>query len=147
VAVPFGTLREGGEVVGIGGRRRRGKLPSSGVHEFFALQFWEIANRFSGFLFCDSHVVEGLQIQPELRAGAEEMTEAKDCIAGDAAGAVEDLGYAIGGHGDLSRQFRRAYIQRLQFLGEVLAGVNRHPAMQWVISRAFRFLHGVLLTG
>ena len=49
------------------------KLVRSGVHELFALEPREGANRCSGFLFCNSHIVQGLQVQPELWAGAKEM--------------------------------------------------------------------------
>src|SRR6266403_5249466 len=75
----------------------------SNVRELFALQLGEVANSFSGFLFCNSYIVEGLQVQPKLRAGTEEMSEAQGGIAGDTACAVEDLGHAVGGHGYLSR--------------------------------------------
>ena len=71
--------------------------------ELFALQSWEAADRLSRFLFCYySHVVEGLQVQPKLRAGAEEMSEAQGGIASDTGCAVEDLGRAVRGHGNLS---------------------------------------------
>src|SRR6266852_1151832 len=98
----------------------------SGLHERFASEPWEAANRFSRFVFRNSHIVEGLQVQPELRAGAKEMTQPQGRIAGNAACAVQDLCHAVGRHENLSRQFRGTHLQRLQFLGQMLARMNCH---------------------
>src|SRR5229473_5850282 len=106
----------------------------SGVHELFALQLWKAANRLSRFLFCNSHIVQGLQVQPEPRARPKEMAEPQGRVAGDTARAVQDLCHAIGGHGNLSRQFRRAHFQRLQFPSQVLARMNCHYGHDCLLS-------------
>ncbi len=95
------------------------------MHELFALQLWEAANRFSHFFFRDPHIVQGLQVQAELRAGPKEMAQPQGRVAGNAACAVQDLCHPVGRHGNLSRQFRRAHLQRLQFLGQVLARMKQ----------------------
>jgi hypothetical protein len=77
-----------------------------------------------GFLFRASQVVEALQVEPELRACAEKMAEAQSGIAGDRACAIQDLRHAIGWHAYSSRQLRRAHIENLQFLGQVLTWMD-----------------------
>jgi hypothetical protein len=79
-------------------------------------------NRFSSFLFGEPQVVKALEIQPELRTGAEEMSEAQSGIAGDGARSVQDLRDAIGRHVHFARQFRRAQVKRFQFFSQVFAG-------------------------
>ncbi len=37
---------------------------------------------------------------------------------------MQNLRDAIGGHAELSRQFRRAHIERFQFLGQVFTRMN-----------------------
>src|SRR5256885_15926997 len=69
-------------------------------------------------------VVKILQIEPKLRAGAEEVSEAQSGVARNRACAIQNLGDAIGGHTELSRQFRRAHIERFQFLGQVFTRMN-----------------------
>src|SRR3990172_6297966 len=71
------------------------------------------------------HVVERLQIHPELRARAEPVREPKRGIAGDRALAVDDLADAVRGHPDLPRQLGRADAEFLEFVGENFAGVDR----------------------
>ncbi|HXN54100.1 MAG TPA: hypothetical protein VN943_19380, partial [Candidatus Acidoferrum sp.] len=55
----------------------RGKHASalSGVRKVFTLEPWKAANRLSRFLFCNSYIVQGLQVQPEPRAGPKEMAQ------------------------------------------------------------------------
>src|SRR5271168_3757839 len=76
-----------------------------------------------------AEVVESLEIEPELGAGAKKVGETEGGVAGNGAGAVENLRYAIGGHGDFARQFGGAEVERLQFFGQVFAwmdSLNRH---------------------
>src|SRR5882672_5275766 len=52
------------------------------------------------------------------------MSEAQSGVACDRACAMQNLRDAIGGHAELSRQFRRAHIERFQFLGQVFTRIN-----------------------
>src|SRR5713101_7317555 len=45
-------------------------------------------------------------------------------VARDRACAIQNLRDAIGGRTELSRQFRRAHIERFQFLGQVFTRMN-----------------------
>ena len=74
------------------------------------IQLGKRLDGFSGFFLCNSQVVEALQVEPELRACAEEMAEAQRGIASDGACPIQDLRDAIGRHADPSRQLRRAHI-------------------------------------
>lgn len=78
----------------------------------------------SGFFLGAAQVAESLEVEPELGAGAEEMGEAQGGIAGDAAGAVEDLRDAVGGHAELAGEFGGAHVERLQFFGQMFAGMD-----------------------
>jgi hypothetical protein len=75
-------------------------------------------------LLGEAQVVEALQIEPELGAGAEEVSEAEGRVAGGRAGAVQDLGHAVRWYADLPRELGGAHIERVQFFCEVFAGVN-----------------------
>ena len=49
-----------------------GGLPASREQGLAALEGWEFLDAPAGFLFGEAQLVELLQVQPELRAGAEE---------------------------------------------------------------------------
>jgi hypothetical protein len=84
-------------------------------------------NGLSSLLLGDPQVVKALEIQPELRAGSEEMSEAQSGIAGDGASSVQDLRDAIGRHVHFARQFRRAQVNRFQLFGKVFTRMDsRH---------------------
>ena len=53
-----------------------GGLPASGGQGLAAMEGWERFDFPAGFLFGEAQLVELLQIQPELRAGAEEVGQA-----------------------------------------------------------------------
>ena len=57
--------------------------------------------------FGHANTVGSLQIQPELRAGAEPVAESQGGVAGDRPLAADDLRQAIGRHRDLPGQFGR----------------------------------------
>ena len=59
---------------------------------------------FSSLLFSDSQVLEALKIQPELRTGSEERSNAQSGIAGDGASAVQDWRDAIRGRAHVARR-------------------------------------------
>ncbi len=69
-----------------------------------------------------TQVVMALKVEPEFGARAEEMTEAQRGIAGDGALAIQYSGNPIGRYVQLARELCRAHVERVQFLGEVLAG-------------------------
>jgi hypothetical protein len=94
------------------------------VDEFAAFEPGQGFDGFPGFLLGEPQVIEILQIEPKLGAGAKEMSEAQGRVAGNRARPVQDLRDAIGGHADLSRQFRRAHFERFQFLGQVFTRMN-----------------------
>ena len=71
-----------------------------------------------------ANVIGGLQVQPELRAGAEPVAEAQGGVAGDRPSAADDLRQAIGRHLDLSGQFGRRDVQFCQFVGQNFTGVD-----------------------
>ena len=53
-----------------------GGLPASGEDGLLAMERWELVDFSAGFLFGEAQLVELLQVQPELRAGAEEVGQA-----------------------------------------------------------------------
>ena len=65
-----------------------------------------------------------LKIQPQLRAGSEEMRKAQRGVSSDRALAVQDLSDAIRGDPDPARKFRGAHVQGSQFFGQALARTN-----------------------
>jgi len=89
-----------------------------------ALEFGKRFDGFAGLFFGEPQIVETLQIEPELRAGAEEVSEAQSCVAGNAARPIQDLRDAVGGYANLARQFGGAHIERLQFFSEMLTRMN-----------------------
>ncbi len=79
----------------------------------------------AGFTFGDAQLEELLQVQPELGAGAEEVTEPErrvtgDCIAARSRTSVTRL------VGTLIRRasFRRAHAEFLELLGQMFARMN-----------------------
>ena len=53
-----------------------GGLPALREHGLPAMEGWELVDFPAGFLFGKAQLVELLQVQPELRAGAEEVGQA-----------------------------------------------------------------------
>jgi hypothetical protein len=94
------------------------------VDEFAAFQLRQGFDGFAYFLLGEAQVVEVLEIEPKLRAGAEEVGEAESGVARDGARAMQNLRDAIGGHAELARKFGRAHVECLEFFGEVLARMN-----------------------
>jgi len=60
-----------------------------------SLQPWQGLYRSSCSLFGDAKVVEHLEIQPELRTGAEEVAEPQRSIAGDRALTAQNAGHPV----------------------------------------------------
>jgi hypothetical protein len=94
------------------------------VEEFAAFQLTQGFDGFAGFLLGKPQVIKILQIEPKLRRGAEEVSEAQSGVAGDRARTIQNLRDAIGGYAEFSRKFRRAPIERFQFFGEVFTRMN-----------------------
>jgi hypothetical protein len=84
-------------------------------------------NGFSYFLLGKPQLIETLEIQPELRARTEKMSEAQCRVARDGPCSVQYLRHAIGRNVDLPCQFSRTYLELLELLGEVFAGVDCGP--------------------
>ena len=99
-------------------------LGDLGGDRFAAAELGEGFNGFAGFLFGEAKVVESLEIEPKLGAGAKKVGETEGGVAGNGAGAIENLRDAIGGHGDFARQLRGAEVEGFQFFGEVFAWMN-----------------------
>src|SRR5712691_10227276 len=94
------------------------------VDRLVAFQPGKSLDGFPGLLLGEAQVVEALQVEPKLRAGAKEMSEAQSGVARNSARPIQDLRDAIGGHVDLSRQLSRAHIERLQFFGQVFTRMD-----------------------
>src|SRR5450759_2601930 len=75
-------------------------------------------------LFGNSELVQFLQVQPKFGAGPEEMRQAKRTISGNRALAVQNSGYPVGRHLELSAEFGSAHTEFRELFGEMLAGMN-----------------------
>ena len=80
-----------------------------GVDKFAAFQPGQGFDGFAGFFLGEAQVMEVLEIEPKLRTGAKEMSEAQGRVARHGACAMQDLRDAIGGHTELSRELRGAH--------------------------------------
>jgi len=80
---------------------------------------------FSGLFLREAQLVKALQVQPDFRARATEVGEAQGCVAGNGALTVENLGDSVSRDIDLACEFGRAAIERFEFLGQMLARMNR----------------------
>jgi hypothetical protein len=54
-----------------------------------------------------AQLIDLLQVHPELRAGAEPVTQSQGSVGSDAAGSVDEPGDAIDGNVDLPSELRR----------------------------------------
>ena len=61
----------------------------TGLDEFAALQLRQGFDGFAGFLLGEPQVIEILQIEPKLRAGAEEVSETQSGVARNRARAIQ----------------------------------------------------------
>src|SRR5215470_2507213 len=84
------------------------------------LKGWESLNGFADLLFGCAKFVEALEIEPELRASAEEVGKTQSGVPGYGAPAVDNSRDAIGGNPELARESGGAHIESLQFFGQVL---------------------------
>ena len=73
------------------------------VHGFVPSQSRQCFDRLPNSLFRDSQLVEALQIEPELCAGPEKVTQTQRGISRDRAPPMQDLRDAIGRHANFSR--------------------------------------------
>jgi hypothetical protein len=85
---------------------------------------WQGFDRLARLLLRQANFIQALQVQPELRRGAEEMSQPQGGVAGNGAASVEDLGNAVGRNVEPARQLGGAQIQLEQFFGEVQAGLD-----------------------
>src|SRR3972149_8309346 len=98
-------------------------------------------NGFASFLLGTADIIKTLQVEPKLRAGAKEMPEAQSRVAGDGALSVQNLSNAVGWHLELTRQFSGAHLERLQFLGEMLTGMDRDYRHDKTSSMIVNYFH------
>jgi len=103
-----------------------------------ALEGGEGLDGFSGLLLGEAQIVEALQIDPELGAGAEEMRQAQRRVGRDVTASVQNLGDAIGGNLQLAGQRGGAHVEFLQFLGQMFSGMDREL---WHIRSFLRSSH------
>src|ERR1700704_2067679 len=75
----------------------------------------------------NTDIIGALEIEPELRTGAEPVPKAKSGVASDRALALDDLGDAVRRHLDLSRQLRRRHRDLRKFFGEDFPGMDGRP--------------------
>src|SRR5271155_1189623 len=136
------TLQQSSLVSGYYGPSRQG---SDGwtlcVYGLLAFQRGQRFDGPAGLFFGETQIVEALEIEPELRAGAKGMGQAQGRISGDAASSVEDLRHAVGGHTELAGEFRSAHIQCVKFLSQVLARMNSGDRHDDPPSDSQRFQH------
>lgn len=85
---------------------------------------WQLFDRRPSLFFCHSQVVSRLQVQPELRAGAEKMAKAQGGIARDGALATHDFADAITRHLQTPAQLGGADVQLFELFGEVFPRMN-----------------------
>lgn len=93
---------------------------------FDMLQGRQPPNGVSSLLLRNAQVVKALQVEPELRAGAEEVGKPQSGIPGNGASAMQDLGDAVGRNLEPPRQFGSAHPQFSHLCGQVFARMNRH---------------------
>src|SRR5208282_3755139 len=79
---------------------------------------------FSSLLLGEPQLVEALEIQPKLCARTEKMSEAKGSVARDGPCSVQDLRHTIGRNVDLTCQLSRTHMERFEFFGQVVAGMD-----------------------
>lgn len=84
----------------------------------------ERENAFAGFLPCETQLVQFLEIQSELRAGAEEMRDVQGHVVGDGPTSVENCSNAVGVHADLSGQHGSVHTEFVEFFREMFAWMN-----------------------
>src|SRR6266498_1394475 len=75
-------------------------------------------------LFGCPKFVEILEIEPELRAGSEEVGKTQSGVPGYGAPAVDNFRDAIGGDLEMARERGGAHIEGLQLFGQVLPWMN-----------------------
>jgi hypothetical protein len=100
---------------------------------FESLQFGQRTDGLPRSLLSQPDFIEALQVQPEFRTGAEEMSETQGGVASDGPPPIQDFGDAIGGNSQLPRQSRGAHSQLAELLGQMFPGMNCSPS------------HGILL--
>jgi hypothetical protein len=82
-----------------------------GMTLFESLQFGQRTDGLPRPLLSQPDFIKTLQVQPEFRLGAEEMSETQRGVAGDGPPPIQDFGDAIGWNTQLPRQFRGAHAQ------------------------------------
>ena len=133
-----GTLHQGGKgrnAIGLGVPGLFLVVAACRRHVGQASRLWRVGSSLispAGFLFGKAQLVELLQVQPELRAGAEEVGQAQGGVAGDCPPAVEDCGYAVGGNLDLPGECCGAHFELSQLLWQ---GVRRDGLPGWAMLR------------
>jgi hypothetical protein len=81
----------------------------------------------AGWSLGHAQIIEALQVQPELRARAEEMTKSQRRITRDRTLTVQYSGHAVRRNRELTCEFRGSHLESSQFLVELLTRVNRKP--------------------
>src|ERR1700681_2051078 len=95
------------------------------MDELSSLQRGKRPDRFACLFLGEPQVIEALQIQPKLSARAKKMSKTQGGVTCDGSRSVQDLSDAISRHVDLACQLSRTHIERLQFLSQVFARMDR----------------------
>ena len=84
----------------------------------------EAGDGFAGVGSGQGEVVGGWEVEPEFGGGGEPVGEAQRGVGGDAALGVDDLGDAVGRHGELAGEFGGGGAGCGEVFGENFAGVR-----------------------
>jgi hypothetical protein len=88
-------------------------------------QSGEDVDRFRRFFLGDAQLVKALQVEPELRAHAEEVPKTQGSVSRNCTLAVQDAGNAVGRHIQFARQLSGAHAEFIQFFSELLPWMYR----------------------
>jgi hypothetical protein len=97
-----------------------------------AFQCGQQFDGFAEFLLRASQIVQGLQVQPELGACAEEVSEPQCGVTGNRASAIQDLRNPVGGDAEFARQFGGTHVECLELFCEMFAGMDRANSIAFV---------------
>lgn len=88
------------------------------------LESRQASDRRTRFRFREPQLVQFLEVQPEFRAGSEEMRQAKRTVAGNCALAIQYSSNPVGRDVELPAEFGGAHAEFPELFGEVLAGMD-----------------------
>src|SRR5580692_8059212 len=94
------------------------------MDRFGTLEDGKRADGLSRLLLRETDFIKALQIEPEFRAGAEEMSKTQGCITGDRPLTVQNASNAVGRHVELAGQLSGTHAELLQFFSQVFPRVD-----------------------